>query len=193
MRNLRLSAALIASTLLVVGTSAKATVITFDSIDASGGPVAVTSQFAGLGVTFSDLYVIENVFNNFSSAPNAGIINDEFPFSLLVTATFAADVTDVSALFSDTNVGTNLVTMKAFNASDALLGMTTVTTPAAQMATVGLSFAGIRKITLETDPDGTLFDDFTFTPSITVPEPGTLTLFGFGLAGLGFARRRRVA
>ena len=29
------------------------------------------------------------------------------------------------------------------------------------------------------------------TPAENVPEPGTLTLFGLGLAGLGFARRRK--
>jgi len=30
-------------------------------------------------------------------------------------------------------------------------------------------------------------------PSTEVPEPGTLVLFGLGLAGFGFARRRRAA
>src|SRR5688572_17639853 len=30
-----------------------------------------------------------------------------------------------------------------------------------------------------------------FTPATTVPEPGTLALFGFGLLGLGFARRKK--
>jgi len=40
------------------------------------------------------------------------------------------------------------------------------------------------------------FDDVTFQahmPTGDIPEPGTLALFGLGLAGLGFARRRRAA
>ena len=33
---------------------------------------------------------------------------------------------------------------------------------------------------------------FTFTLDVVdVPEPGTLAILGFGLAGLGFARRRK--
>ncbi|NQV22680.1 MAG: PEP-CTERM sorting domain-containing protein, partial [Rhodospirillales bacterium] len=30
-------------------------------------------------------------------------------------------------------------------------------------------------------------------PTPSIPEPGTLALFGLGLAGIGFARRRKVA
>jgi hypothetical protein len=33
----------------------------------------------------------------------------------------------------------------------------------------------------------------TITSEATVPEPGTLAIFGLGLAGLGFMRRRRAA
>jgi hypothetical protein len=37
-------------------------------------------------------------------------------------------------------------------------------------------------------------DNWTFTINqITIPEPGTLALFCFGLAGLGFARHRKAA
>lgn len=191
--NLHTSAAMLACSLLVAGAPAKATVIGFDSIDASAGPVAVTSQFAGLGVSFSNLFVMESSAPFVSTAPNVGVINDEVPFSLLVTATFSAAVSDVSAVFFDSNVGTNLVTMKAFDAANALLGTTIATTPGSQMQVVSLSFAGTRRVTLETDADGSLFDDFTFTPAVAVPEPGMVALFGFGLAAMGLGRRRKRA
>ncbi len=186
--------------LVFLTTSAKATVIGFNALDTSAGSVAVTNQFAGLGVTFSDLIVVDGT-PFFSSSPNSGVIDDGAPASLTVTATFAADVTAISAIFFDTEVGSLLVSIEAFDISDNSLGTTTVNSTAASAdptlgTLVGLSSIGaIRKVTMTTDVDGALFDDFTFTPGISgsVPEPGTLALFGFGLAGLVLARRRKPA
>ena len=50
-------------------------------------------------------------------------------------------------------------------------------------------------LTLSATPTGTV-DPFSATTggsggSTAVPEPGTLALFGLGVLGLGFARRRR--
>ena len=166
--------------------------------------VAITNQFQSLGVIFQDLWVIDVSSDpfftsgagvgNFSS-PNMGVINDEPPFSLLVTATFLDPVSglpgmvdQVQAVFSDVNVGTNLVKLTAFGFDGSVIDVVDVSTPAAQAQVVGFNHPGIHRLVLETDTDGSLFDDFTFSTPTVVPEPSSLGIVVVG--GLALLRRR---
>lgn len=177
----------------VVGLSepVRAVVINFDDLDASAGPVIVASQYSAEGVIFDGLAVIEALPGQASSVPNAGVINDEAPFNLLVIAIFSSDMDSVSAFFSDTEVGSQLVIKRAFDAGGTEVDVATVVTPTSESQIVSLSASGIRSVTLETDADGTLFDDFTFTAE--VPEPDALALLVVGLTAIVSFRRRRKA
>ena len=52
------------------------------------------------------------------------------------------------------------------------------------------SFTSVSYDTL-TGGNYSLFDNVTYGTATSVPEPGTLALFGIGLAGMGFMRRRK--
>ena len=61
----------------------------------------------------------------------------------------------------------------------------------------GIDFAGTAlSVAFGGVANQVVFDDVTFgssTPGDPIPEPGTLALFGLGLAGIGFIRRRKAA
>jgi hypothetical protein len=65
------------------------------------------------------------------------------------------------------------------------------TGPVASTLTVTFSNGGtLTRDLLTISPNA---EGFTFRDSQEVPEPGALAILGFGLAGLGFLRRRKVA
>jgi hypothetical protein len=157
--------------------------IDFDDLDTSSGPVEVINQYQYQGVIFNNLYV-----NDISSQPpgsytypNAGIIDNEAPYSLSVSAEFTNTVDFVQADFSDWDIGTQLIRITAYDQYDNVLDSVTVVTPSQRYATVGISESGIRTVIFETDSDGTIMDNLTFN---TVPIPGALLLFGTGIVGL---------
>lgn len=88
------------------------------------------------------------------------------------------------------------ITISLFDISDVLIGTTEV-----EATSLGGFFGVIDDMDLigtislsANNPSGAeLIDNLAFglADATAVPEPGTLALFGLGLAGVGFARRRR--
>ncbi len=177
--------------------SADVFVINFDNLTA---PVVVTEQYAGMGAHFSSTAAFDA----------NGIYHDSvevFPFAFpgygtnaagmwgnLVTITFDMPVSDFSIDIADTESNTLLAVIQAYDGNGGYLsGLGAFTggynTPSFHQRTLGFgSMGGIRRIVLETDADGAVFDNITFTAA-AVPTPGAAALVAGG--GLLMARRRR--
>ena len=192
-----LALAALSCTSLTAVASADVFVINFDNLTT---PTAVTEQYAGMGVHFSSTGAFDS---------NGGFHNavEVFPFGYpgygtnaagmwgnLVTITFDMPVSDFSVDIADTESNTLLAVMQAFDGNGAYLsGVGAFTggynTPWFHQRTLGFGpQGGIRRVVLETDADGAVFDNITFTGT-RVPTPGIGALAAGG--ALLVARRRR--
>jgi hypothetical protein len=167
--------------MLLSAASAQATVITFDEYSAG---TVLTNEYAALGVTFTGPALVYTQPPFYVSSPNGLAAG-----GTTITASFSSDVSHVSAYFLDSEGGSNVGTMSAYDINNILLGSATATTPAGNNGSGGLpvllslDFAGIRSVTFLAADDGAVVDN------LTIPEPGTLALLAFGLAGAALRRR----
>ncbi|MFN0010869.1 MAG: hypothetical protein ACKVS8_04410 [Phycisphaerales bacterium] len=177
--------------------SADVFVINFDNLTA---PAVVTEQYAGMGVHFSSTGAFDSNggFHNSVEVFGFGFpgygTNAAGMWGNLVTIDFDMPVSDFSVDIADTESNTLLAVISAYDGNGMYLnglGASTggYNTPWFHQRTLGFgSIGGIRRIVLETDADGAVFDNITFTAA-AVPGPGAAALVAGG--GLLMARRRR--
>jgi hypothetical protein len=185
--------------------SANASAVSIDFETLADG-VAVTNQFAGAGLTFSNAISLKAgiSLNELEFPPHSGSVvvsDDGGPMTLL----FSSPVTQVSAFFTYAMP----LTLTAWDALGAFPGRSTLSAVLGQLHVFrecpGLrptnswnwcwrrvSRRRISKLTVTGDAGGGSFvlDDLVFTPTaVPIPEPGTAALMAIAVAGL-LARRR---
>jgi hypothetical protein len=199
----------IALALGAAASTSTAAVINFDGL--AGGPVfggeLVTSQYSGLGVTFSDTYGggahANNTLTGFiagSSAPNVLWV-DQGSGSYTghyLEIDFSIPVQNVSTVFG-TSVSAD-ITLAAYNGASLLGSVNTVggnNSGSVLSGVVGFDTAqNITSVHLFSHSLGTgasfNFDIDNFTIN-AVPEPGVMALFGLSLTCLGAWKHSRRA
>lgn len=147
-------------------------------------------------------------FDVVSASPGAPIVDHALisffknPGSAPFKVAFSTPVSSFSIGVGDFNADEDNTFLEAYSASSTLLDSDTYVNPASMFGG-GFLLATSSTVTpisyvlfwdAEPFPGAVLWDNMSYEKVTTeVPEPASLALLGLGLAGLGFARRRRGA
>ncbi len=180
------SSMLIAAALLLAG-KASATTIDFET-QAIG--TSISNQYQALGVDFSSPgNPTQPEISTFSGNSTTGNVLADFSVvgGIEIDAAFVAPVTSVSTIaYANPSF---VVTMRAYDATNALLGSVSSGGGAFNQGAIGLNGVGlISKVSWTTGSDTAAvgIDNLSFTPA--VPEPATWALLATGLLLMAFRR-----
>ena len=202
--------------LTIISSAAQAVLIDFNGlagINYTAGPLVpvdvIDDEFQSDGVLFGLAGVSAGVgiFNNqgpdgsqsaggldaagIFPGTGSGCCTGDIHFSFIGTTDF------VSFDIGNGGGDTDIFTINAYDIFDNLISTQVVSGASyADIGTVSINAAGIQRVWADFDDTnifGFGFDNLEFNAPTSVPEPATLALIGLGLAGIGFARKKKIA
>lgn len=138
--------------------------------------------------------VEQNVFVDwFDSHTYSHDVNDDgFVLGSATGGTLSVTLSDDGGFFDSSEIAVFIVEAFDFDTGGLTFGSAFIGD--LELAALGaLNVDGLLDITIQSVWGDFYVGNSTLTVYTSIPEPGTLALLGLGLAGLGFARRRRSA
>lgn len=179
-------------------------VLDFEGIAAPGTNAPIGNYYASLGVSFNDDALAINGYNGSNEPTPTSVLF--FLSGSAATLNYANGFDTGFSFYFSSNSDNGMVTVyDGLNSTGNVLAQLALPKQAntncppgsvgyyCNWTAIGVAFAGTAKsIDFAGAPNYIAFDNVTFgSDTPVVPEPSTYALMALGLAGIGFAARRR--
>jgi hypothetical protein len=187
----------IASTALLLACPVHASVINFEDLNAGGKLASIGKYNPYDGLTWSSSwYLGDTSVAGYDNGAHSGadfVTNGFGVNNLSISSAVPMDFDGAWFATPNTNgAKASWINISAYDSANQLIGSTGNIAIGASYSFIAADFDNAARITITRDKGWFVMDDLLLSSGIAIPEPGSMALFGLGVAVLGWSRRRRL-